>query len=546
MMYLMRDRILACLSFVLVASLLMGPRPAVSQGVVALFNTRLPGDGVPWAAGDWAAFAVPEESRDLNGDGDTEDDVLFVADVLRLQARTLGAAVNSALIADEEHPPVAIAGATLVALVSESNQANRDLNGDGDAKDNVLHVFDLAARTVTRTGLAGEEVQIWGTSACLLTPEEEGQRDLNGDGDIGDKIFQVYDTKTGQTWNSGLSGTSFYLAEDRAAVMTAESRGGVMRPQPGAAPSALAAGRDLNGDGDASDVVAQLVNLKTHKIDNSRMDSSFAVALTPRLFASAVSEARQGGKDLNGDGDTADHVLMVVDLSNMQTIPTTWDASGDVVASGTLVAFVTEEPRQGVPQSLQPASAAVPGKPALRGQDLNADGDARDGVAQIFDLTTRTVTNLGQDASQGILVSNGRVAMITDEANQARRDLNGDKDTNDLVVQMYDVTRARLSCLKTAVGGAFAFTGNLLAFSIVEEDQGKLDLNGDRDTDDEIVHVYDAGSGRLMNSRQACLDIIATSDRAAAFFTSEYDQGVRDLNGNGNAEDNICQVYRIR
>jgi hypothetical protein len=290
--------------------------------------------------------------------------------------------------------------------------------------------------------------------------------------------------------------------------------------------------------------VAQLVNLKTHKIDNSRLDSSFAVALTPRLFASAVSEARQGGKDLNGDGDTADHVLMVVDLSTMQTIPTTWDASGDVVASETLVGFVTEEPRQGVPVPQAPQPGLQ--NPGPRGQDLNADGDTRDGVAQIFDLTTRQVTNLGQDASQGILVSNGRVAMITDEANQAKRDLNGDKDTNDLVVQLYDVTRTRLTCLKTAVGGAFAFTGTLLAFTIVEEDQGNLDLNGDRDTDDEIVHVYDAGSGRLMNTRQACLDIIATSDRAAAFFTSEYDQGVRDLNGNGNADDNICQVYRIR
>src|SRR5437870_1807110 len=124
----------------------------------ALFNTRLHADGGPWASGDWVAFLVPEEDRDLNGDGDTKDSVLHVVDVRTLQVINLGLAVDPILAKADAGPPVAISGNTLAALISERDQGNKDLNGDGDATDNVLEIVDLTTRQVTNTGLAGSEV----------------------------------------------------------------------------------------------------------------------------------------------------------------------------------------------------------------------------------------------------------------------------------------------------------------------------------------------------------------------------------------------------
>src|SRR5438874_12739824 len=150
------------------------PRPAQESGTrpSALFNTHLHASGGPWASGDWVAFLVPEENRDLNGDGDTKDSVLHVVDVRTLQVINLGLAGDPLLAAQNAGPPVAIAGNTLAVLVSEQYQGNKDLNGDGDrpgARDsgrsraptaNVLEIVDLTTRKVTNTGLAGMEVRM--------------------------------------------------------------------------------------------------------------------------------------------------------------------------------------------------------------------------------------------------------------------------------------------------------------------------------------------------------------------------------------------------
>src|SRR5205823_14406953 len=139
----------------------------------ALFNTHLRASGGPWAAGDWVAFLVPEVDRDLNGDGDTSDSVLHVVDVRTLQVINLGLAVDPLLAGRDVGPPVAFSGSTLAVLVSERAQGNKDLNGDGDATDDVLEIVDLTTRKVTNTGLAGSEVRMDGSRVALLTPEAE-------------------------------------------------------------------------------------------------------------------------------------------------------------------------------------------------------------------------------------------------------------------------------------------------------------------------------------------------------------------------------------
>src|SRR5207248_2293779 len=136
-------------------------------------------------------------------------------------------------------------------------------------------------------------------------------------------------------------------------------------------PEASQGSKDLNGDGDRSDTVPQLINLNTHEILNTRLAAGSSAALTPRLFAVAASDAGPGKPHTNGRDD---QLLHVIDLQTKETIQTGFDASGEIAASGGLVAFVTDEERQQ--------------------QDLNGDGDMLDAVAQLFELDTRKVTNL--------------------------------------------------------------------------------------------------------------------------------------------------------
>jgi hypothetical protein len=487
--------------------------PGDAQVSVAPVSTARAAEAVPWVGGDWVAFLQPEEDRDLNGDGDTDDSVLQVANVTTRQISNLGLAVDASLAGDDLLPPVAIAGGTLAALVSEADQGKRDLNGDNDTTDTVLETVDLASRRVTRIGLAGSEVRMDGNRIVVLTPEAaQANRDLNGDNDTADQVLQVYDVGTQQTWNTQVVAASFLMAGDWAAATTPEAGQG---------------GQDLNQDSDTADSVAVLLDLKTRKVTNTGLESAYSSALTPRLLAVAVEEARQGNHDLNGDNDTADAVLQVINLATMEAINTAQDASGDVVADGGLVAFVTEESRQ-------------------KNADLNGDRDAVDAVGQVFDLATKQVTNTRQDSSEGILIGGGAVALLTSEEAQGARDLNGDRDTDDLVIQIYNVAKRSLNNLHFAGGTGFAFTGDLLAFSVPEADQGERDLNGDRDSDDEVVYIYDAAASKLMTTRTASFDVISASPRAAAFFCSESDQGERDLNGDRDTDDDVCLYYRLK
>src|SRR4029077_14908878 len=98
------------------------------------------------------AFARNEQIEgDLNGDGDTNDQVVLIVDVGNFQS------TNTGMAASATHNPI-VGGAALdvstdlaAFLESESAQNNTDLNGDGDTLDNILRVFDLTAVQHTPT-----------------------------------------------------------------------------------------------------------------------------------------------------------------------------------------------------------------------------------------------------------------------------------------------------------------------------------------------------------------------------------------------------------
>jgi hypothetical protein len=239
--------------------------------------------------GELFSFVVSEAEqgqRDLNGDGDAEDFVLHVADLSRfatvnsgLEGRLLFAAPFGPLL-----PP---SGGRIPVPVAEFFQGGRDLNGDGDAQDVVLEIFDVRRRSVTNVGLA---IPLSASNLALLSvirgdgfvsvaTLEDGV-DLNGDGDGVDPVLQLVDLATGTITNTHravganvgagafvrLSGTaSLFLPGIQIFGVSLDM--GVITPGPGVGDAYTFGlsegdqGVDANGDGDMVDIVVNATRL---------------------------------------------------------------------------------------------------------------------------------------------------------------------------------------------------------------------------------------------------------------------------------------------
>jgi hypothetical protein len=182
------------------------------------------------------AFLVSEKEHDAdrNGDGDKADNVLHIWDpssgTRNLQ---LAGAGNVAALDD----------GGVVFLVLEAAQQHRDLTGDGDTDDIVLHHWDPETGRATNLGASsGGHLAIGGGRVAYLRWERFEGSDLNGDGDMIDEVVHVWDRATGAFTNLGLAGGLVYpvaLGEGRFEFFVSE----------------YSQGADLNGDRDAIDNV---------------------------------------------------------------------------------------------------------------------------------------------------------------------------------------------------------------------------------------------------------------------------------------------------
>ena len=135
--------------------------------------------------------------------------------------------------------------------------------------------------------------------------------------------------------------------------------------------------------------------------------------------------------------------------------------------NGSIIAFTTHE--------------------AGAGEDLNGDGDKNDYVIRYYDITNKSVVNTG---AVGRLPSvSGPVIAFTSFEDSAGKDLNGDGDKNDHVIQYYDISKKHL-VNTSVVGGSReegpSVNGSVIAFTTHEGDIDK-DLNGDGDKHDSVI-----------------------------------------------------------
>ena len=497
----------------------------------------------------YVAFLVwegPLDWMDLNGDGDILDSVAQVFDARTGALHNTGLACGWVLPATpREQLNFSLVGKRLLVSVIESAQGNADLNGNGTTKDWVPHVFDIATSTVTSAGIAML------SAAASQSPPGDGryfaflawewvEGDLNGDGDSDDSIVHVIDAVTGTTTNLGLA--AYFTANKGTKNLRARMKQGWLAfiAQEGASGNT-----DLNGDGDALDFVLTLYRPRTGQmthLGDLMNGSGSAFELRDGLVAYGLSEKGEGATDLNGDGDAVDTVVHVHEIR-----------SGTTLNTGRSLSIVTQEPEILVDRR----TVAFVTQEWAEGADLNGDGDFFDEVAQLVDATSGVVRNTGLAATNPTLSARGQILVLPVwEGSQGLTDLNGDGDSADVVPQIVDTQTGTVTNVGRAVsedlhkyelqGIPFVTAiGGHVVFAVDEFRDGKLDLNGDGDFNDDILHVYDTVAGTLWSSGLSGRPEVLVGRGFVSTTVSEQASAQTDLNGDGDTWDDVMHVIDL-
>ena len=257
---------------------------------------------------------------DLNCDGDTNDTVL------RYQNLETGKVVNTGLIASGTHHAIDIYE-NIVAFVGE---------------DSHICCYDINTGTVRRIGTTGSHPSIYGNIIAFSSKGTVHYFDLNTQTLVNTEvtgynpvIYQnvivfhaptpkhtiwVYNLRTGESVNTGAIGKNPTIYENIIAFETLE----------------FSTAGDLNGDGDAHDMVIRFYDLETQTITNTG-----AVGFYPAIYGSRIVFATRECdicQDLNGDDKILGEIIRYYDLEtglliNTGRLGTQPDIHGNTITS---------------------------------------------------------------------------------------------------------------------------------------------------------------------------------------------------------------------
>jgi hypothetical protein len=490
------------------------------------------------------------QGLDLNGDGDLFDRIACVADLDRGEVTNTG--LGGGFPHSAHSPPAIVTrGTTLAFAVSEWETAGLDRNGDGDALDRVLGLYEPESRSVTNLGLAVRAAHSDdGILACEVAEIDQGV-DLDGNGSLDDSctVF-VHDRRSAETWDIDTRGVSVLAVKgDFVALSVDEVRVG-----------------DRNGDGDAIDLVFELYDAGLREfhpvgLASTRIFNPLRPPVEHRgLWAVLVSEQDQGATDLDDDGDAEDHVTMVYDPRQRTT-----RSVGQRIAFSVegIEPLVLQDFELGAPfqtqlvwlyhadrnrlenTGLHGTAQVFDGRLLVsvdeeaQGTDLDRSG-TRDSIVPVFyDLSSGRTQNLGIDAEtqvgeEGLLLLSREIA--------SRRDWNGDGDRDDVVLFTWEPYRGLVN---SRLSPRFALPlGEDVALLLNDEGDAGQDLNGDGDLTDTVLATYEAGSRLATNLGLAANYIDQGTGDRALFSVAEWAQGV-DLTGDGNLDDQVVHLTEI-
>ncbi|MDX2169916.1 MAG: hypothetical protein SF182_22795 [Deltaproteobacteria bacterium] len=187
---------------------------------------------------------------------------------------------------------------------------------------------------------------------------------------------------------------------------------------------------------------------------------------------------------------------------------------------------------------------------AAAGAVLNGDGDRDDDVVQLFcardDAGVRSLGRAAVDVALGARLIAARVP----EGGDGRGQLNGDRDLDDMVVQVAERRDPQAWVNLGQAADQIAVDGDVVAFLTDERAQSE-DLNADGDTDDRVLQVWfaapaDGGSGldgELFNTHLATEDFVL-GRRLLALRSDEAAQRA-DMNDDGDRDDAVLWVLDL-
>jgi len=418
------------------------------------------------------------------------------------------------------------------------------------ALDTATGLMKTEAPVARRTSVAAER-------ALLLTPESVDGIDLNGDGDSDDEVAQLYDVAGGNDSLVPLSvaGRRVSISASLAAVTVVEAdenQNSVL-------------GEDLNGDGDMDDSVLAVQGVGDSPPPTNTGLSAVAIGALGTDVVLLTREADEDTTILNGDGDTLDDVIRIYhDATN--SVTELGQSATEFVQTAQYVAYRTFEGDEG------PAGVGCMPTAPLGGCDLNGDGDALDHVLRVYDRNADVVINTGRaalicavpgcDARVPYKIKGTTVSFLTDEQEQGA-DLNGDTDSDDIVLTVYNIIAQSADEPDTVIDDMSStgtnpqlelppfpedlVDGPILYVEVKESEVG-LDVNADgMITDDRVVMI--AGD----NDGDGALDLFDDCVEHANADQSDLDadglgtrcEPAEDVDGDGvaNITDNCPDVY---
>jgi len=441
------------------------------------------------------------QGADLNGDGDALDfPVSQILDVRTGALDNTGLSLRATPVPD-----------LLLTRLLES-EVGADLTGDGDLTDIVLATYVPSTGTTTSLGL-GVGFSDWafvGRQLVIAVLESLQSVDLDGDGDLDDRVLHVWDPLTGLVTNSGvpiaLPAADWVVSGDQLIVSVAETH----------------YGQDLDGDGTLEGTAVSVFDPATTAVTPTELVWGF---YPPQWMQAVDDELYLALRD--HDVVLDNHTLHRIDVP-----------SGAATSLGLALGQFYETR----PLALRDRLAAL--LVSEDAGDLNGDGDAEDLVLHLLDLDTDRTRNLGLAGFQGsVAFQEGLLTALIRESDQFALDLNDDGDAEDNVATLIDVDSGRRLVLPVA-SGPVTLTDTLLSYLVPELSQGAEDLNGDGDLFDNVLTVTD-----LRDGTTTALGAVFTGPfqegRTISFAVSESGIGNVDLNGDGDTLDQVLHLVQF-
>ena len=340
--------------------------------------------GVPEASeGDDNRNAVSRiAGTAADGDGDAFDTVLHLYDGPNDQLQSLGVAGKRGAVSD----------LALCALADEAEQNGADLNADGDSIDSVLVTGELAAvlaspgaKSLTNTGIAASQT-LAASSLCVFLAQDEGN------------VLKFYDVQSGALVSTGLPGTRFLVGPDQRLVAFRVPEAGI---------------GDLNNDNDTDDEVMHLVST----------DAVFGAA-NGAVITSEVANLGLQGMDCDlpaclalplgsilGDGSVSflgTEPGQTRDPENcLKTNSVACDFNGDADGLDTVVHLVRTKPASSPPEVTAQGTVALS---TTVEQDANPfPVQAPNGLVHVLQITDCEAAALACPETRGKLPQNGRI-----------------------------------------------------------------------------------------------------------------------------------------